>query len=239
MLLESHTLATLLWVELRVSPPHPCTFSFPELSFAYTLWFKFYLTFLKPSFAVAHLSGSLVASTLLCFCSISTCVTASFWRMSWGFSASCSLFFKSVNFRVLLYSIIFNPERSKVVTFLTYHVEDIWIGAAVAPQNLPSWFRLMFHHEYHIALHSYIVMGSKYFGYKVFLKLWRLVALTSCSSRTLSFEPLDLSSSYLIAYLKMFHPSLWILRGFEFVFDYKRESLLWFTSQIRVLFDQG
>ena len=65
----------------------------------------------------------------------------------------------------------------------------------VAPQNLPSWFWLMFHHENHIALHSYIVMGLKYFGYQVFLKLWRLIALTSCSSRILLSKPLDLSSS--------------------------------------------
>ena len=78
MLLESRTLATLLWVELRVSPPHPRMFSFPELSFAYTLWFEFYLSLLKPSFSLAHLYGSLVASTLLCFYSVSTYVTASF-----------------------------------------------------------------------------------------------------------------------------------------------------------------
>ena len=32
--------------------------------------------------------------------------------------------------------------------------------------NLPSWFRLMFHHKYYVALHSYIMMGSKYFSYQ-------------------------------------------------------------------------
>ena len=133
-----------------------------------------------------------------------------------------------------MYSIIFNSERSKVVTFLTYHVEDIWIGAAVAPQNLPSWFRLMFHHKHHIALHSYIVMGSKYFGYQVFLKLWRLIALTSCSSRTLSSKPLDLSSSKVIAYLKIFYPSLWIIRGLKFVFDYKKNHS--FDSPVKLGF---
>ena len=84
----------------------------------------------------------------------------------------------------------------------------------------------MFHHEYHIALHSYILMGSKYLGYQVFLKLWRLIALTSCSSRILSSKPLDLSSSKVLAYLKIFYPSLWIIRGLKCVIDYKRTTLL-------------
>ena len=56
---------------------------------------------------------------------------------------------------------------------------------------------------------------------------------------TLSSKPLDLSSSKVIAYLKMFYPSLWIIRGLKFMFDYKKESLLWFTTQISVLLDQG
>ena len=54
---------------------------------------------------------------------------------------------------------------------------------SVAPENLPSWFMLMFHHKHHIALHSYIVMGSKYFGYQVFLNLWKLIVLKSCLKR--------------------------------------------------------
>ena len=107
----------------------------------------------------------------------------------------------------------------------------------VAPQNLPSWFRLMFHYEYHIALHSYIVMGLKYFGYQVFLKLWRLIALTSCSSRTLSSKPLDLSSSKVFAYLKMIYPSLWIIRGLKFVIDYKKNHS--FDSLVKLGFLLG
>ena len=92
----------------------------------------------------------------------------------------------------------------------------------------------MFHHEYHIALHSYIVIGSKYFGYQVFLKLWRLIALTSCSSRTLSSKPLDLSSSKVIAYLNIFYPSLWIIRGLKFEIDYKRNHS--FDSPVKLGF---
>ena len=109
----------------------------------------------------------------------------------------------------------------------------------VAPQNLPSWFRLMFHHEYHIALHSYIVMGSKYFGYLVFLKLLKMTVLTSCSSRILSSKPLDLSSSKVIAYLKIFYPSLWIISGLKFVIDYKKNHYFDSPVKIRVLLDQG
>ena len=70
MLLESRALVTFLWVELRVSSPHPRTFSFPELSFAYTLWFEFYLTLFEVQFCPGTLvrKFSCVYSSLFLLC---------------------------------------------------------------------------------------------------------------------------------------------------------------------------
>ena len=46
-------------------------------------------------------------------------------------------------------------------------------------------------------------------------------------------------SSKVIAYLKIFYPSLWIIRGLKFKIDYKKNHSFDSPVKIRVLFDQG
>ena len=93
----------------------------------------------------------------------------------------------------------------------------------------------MFHHKHHIALHSFIVIGSKCFGSQDFHKLWKLIVLTTCSRRASFSQTLDLSSYKDLSCLKALHLPHWFIQSLKITRVGEVSHLFNSSDQIRVL----